>query len=64
MSGQAITTDVLAGASGSIQNIQVPAGHVAIAVQVDQVSGVGTIIKAGDFVDIINGFTGPTRCRS
>ena len=58
VSGQAITTDVLAGASGSIQNIQVPVGHVAMAVQVDQVTGVGTIIKAGDYVDIVNGITG------
>ena len=57
-SGQAITTDVLQGASGSIQNIQVPVGHVAMAVQVDQVTGVGTIIKAGDYVDIVNGITG------
>ena len=36
-----------------------PAGLVGIAVQVDQISGVGTIIKPGDFVDVISGFTGP-----
>ena len=29
-----------------------------MAVQVDQVTGVGTIIKAGDYVDIVNGITG------
>ncbi len=57
-SGQAITTDVLAGASGTIANIQVPVGHVAMAVQVDQVTGVGTIIKAGDYVDLVTGITG------
>jgi Flp pilus assembly protein CpaB len=30
----------------------------AFAVQVDQVSGVGTIIRAGDYVDMIIGLTG------
>ena len=44
---------------GGIENIEVPAGFVGIAVQVDQISGVGTIIKPGDFVDVISGFTGP-----
>ena len=29
-----------------------------MAVQVDQVSGVGTIINAGDFVDMVTGVTG------
>ena len=29
-----------------------------MAVQVDQVTGVGTIIKAGDYVDIVTGITG------
>ena len=58
MSGQAVTTDVLEGASGGIDNIVVPAGFVAMAVQVDQVTGVGTIIKAGDYVDMVTGITG------
>ena len=31
---------------------------VAMAVQVDQVSGVGTLINAGDYVDMVVGFTG------
>ena len=35
-----------------------PAGFVAQAVQVDQTTGVGTIIKPGDFVDVITGITG------
>ncbi len=58
VSGQAVTTDVLEGASGGISNIVVPAGFVAMAVQVDQVTGVGTIIKAGDYVDMVTGITG------
>jgi len=31
---------------------------VGMAVQVDQVSGVGTLINAGDYVDMVVGFTG------
>jgi Flp pilus assembly protein CpaB len=38
--------------------IDVPPGLRAIAVQVDQVSGVGTIINTGDYVDMLVGFTG------
>lgn len=38
--------------------VDVPAGFVAIAVQVDQVSGVGTIINTADYVDMVVGFTG------
>ena len=34
-----------------------PAGQRAIAVQVDQVTGVGTVIKTGDYVDMVVGFT-------
>ena len=55
--GQLVTTVVLNG-GGSIENIEVPAGFVAMSVQVDQATGVGTIIKPGDFVDVISGFTG------
>ena len=57
VSGQAVTTDVLSGASGGIANLSVPAGYVAMAVQVDQVTGVGTIIKSGDYVDLVTGIT-------
>ncbi len=39
-------------------SLDVPAGLRAMAVQVDQVSGVGTIIKAGDYVDVVVGITG------
>jgi pilus assembly protein CpaB len=37
--------------------IDVPTGLRAIAVQVDQVSGVGTVINSGDYVDAVVGFT-------
>jgi Flp pilus assembly protein CpaB len=38
--------------------IDVPPGLRAIAVQVDQVSGVGTVINTGDYVDMLVGFSG------
>jgi pilus assembly protein CpaB len=50
-----VTADAF-GASGSVLNIETPKGKVAIAVQVDQVTGVGTVIKTGDYVDLIAGF--------
>ena len=56
--GQAVTTEVLEGPSGTIGNVTVPSGFVAIAIQVDQVTGVGTVIKAGDYVDMVTGVTG------
>jgi pilus assembly protein CpaB len=43
---------------GGLTRIDVPPGMRAFAVQVDQVSGVGTIIRAGDYVDMIIGLTG------
>jgi Flp pilus assembly protein CpaB len=44
--------------TGQITDITCPALRVCIAVQVDQVSGVGTLIKTGDYVDMVVGFTG------
>ena len=38
---------------GQIFNIEVPKGKRAITVQVDQVTGVGTVIKTGDYVDMV-----------
>jgi Flp pilus assembly protein CpaB len=38
--------------------IDVPPTLRAMSVQVDQVSGVGTVINSGDFVDMVVGFTG------
>ena len=38
-------------------NFQCPAGFTCIAVQVDQLSGVGTLIKTGDYVDMVAGIS-------
>ena len=43
---------------GSIVDIQTPAGMRSMAVQVDQVTGVGTVIQTGDYVDMVIGLTG------
>jgi Flp pilus assembly protein CpaB len=57
-SGQLITSVVLGtSGGGTITQIDCPAGLVCMAVQVDQVSGVGTLTKAGDYVDMVVGFT-------
>ena len=45
-------------ASTGCTTVPVPTGMRAIAVQVDQVSGVGTLINPGDYVDMLVGFTG------
>ena len=58
VTGGQITASTLSGDAGSIDNLRCPAGLVCMAVQVDQVSGVGTVIKTGDYVDMIVGFTG------
>lgn len=39
--------------TGNTARIECPAGFSCVAVQVDQVSGVGTLIKTGDFVDVV-----------
>ena len=57
---QLITPDIFNGGNGQIVNVDVPPGFVAIAIQVDQVTGVGTLIKAGDYVDVVTGLTGGT----
>ena len=44
----ALTTD-----TGASTHVECPAGFTCRAVQVDQVSGVGTLIKTGDYVDIV-----------
>jgi pilus assembly protein CpaB len=43
--------------TAGITDIEVPPGQRAIAVQVDQVTGVGTVIKTGDYVDMIIGLS-------
>jgi Flp pilus assembly protein CpaB len=56
--GQLITSAVLGtGSSGTLTHIDCPTTFVCMAVQVDQVSGVGTLTQAGDFVDMVVGFT-------
>jgi pilus assembly protein CpaB len=55
--GAAITGRTLTGGlQGQILDIQTPPGQRSIAVQVDQVTGVGTVIKTGDYVDMVVGF--------
>jgi len=54
--GAAITQRTLSGGTaGQILDIEVPAGRRAMTVQVDQVTGVGTVIKTGDYVDMVVG---------
>ena len=54
---QITTTTLNGGQTGTVINVQVPVGQRAIAVRVDQISGVGTVIKNGDFVDAVIGLT-------
>jgi pilus assembly protein CpaB len=54
---QITATTLNGGQTGTIINVQVPVGQRAIAVRVDQISGVGTVIKTGDYVDAIVGLT-------
>ena len=57
VTGAAITAKTLTGGQqGQILDIQCPPTQRCMAVQVDQVSGVGTVIKTGDFVDMVVGF--------
>src|SRR4051794_34620933 len=53
-----ITPDYFDTSATGCGTIEVPAGLRAMSVQVDQVSGVGTVINSGDFVDMVVGFTG------
>jgi len=71
--GRTVTTNVLAGkqlqeADFALSRTgQAPiAGNLerglrAVAIQVDQLSGVGTLINVGDRVDLIAGFSGPDK---
>jgi Flp pilus assembly protein CpaB len=57
--GAQITSTILSGGtSGQVTSITTPLGLRSIAVQVDQVTGVGTAIQTGDYVDMIIGLTG------
>jgi pilus assembly protein CpaB len=51
---QQLTPDTFGETSqGTILDIEVPPGKRAITVEVDQVTGVGTVIKTGDYVDMV-----------
>jgi len=50
--GQQVTTAVFVSQS-SPTNIECLAGFTCMAIQVDQVSGVGTLIRTGDYVDVV-----------
>jgi Flp pilus assembly protein CpaB len=56
--GGQVTAGDFSTASTGCSQVDVPAGFLGIAVQVDQVSGVGTVINSGDYVDMLVGFTG------
>jgi Flp pilus assembly protein CpaB len=55
--GQITATTLTGGFSGTVIDIQTPVGLRAIAVRVDQTSGVGTVIKTGDYVDSLIALT-------
>jgi len=55
--GQLTGTTLNGGVSGTVIDVQTPAGLRAIAVRVDQTSGVGTVIKTGDYVDSLIALT-------
>jgi pilus assembly protein CpaB len=52
---QILTTDFTS--SGRQAELSVPPGKRAFGIQVDQISGVGTLIKPGDYVDVVIGLT-------
>jgi pilus assembly protein CpaB len=55
---QLTAQDFDTGASGGLLTVNTPPGMRSVAVQVDQVSGVGTVIRQGDYVDLLVGFQG------
>jgi pilus assembly protein CpaB len=54
---QITATTLNGGLAGQVIDVQTPGGQRAIAVRVDQISGVGTVIKTGDYVDAIMGLS-------
>jgi Flp pilus assembly protein CpaB len=57
VAGAQITATTLSE-SGAVATLRCPSGLVCMSVQVDQVTGVGTVIQTGDYVDMVVGFTG------
>jgi pilus assembly protein CpaB len=58
IAGAQLTTSDFATSGTACGTIDVPPTLRAMSVMVDQVSGVGTIINAGDYTDAVIGFTG------
>jgi Flp pilus assembly protein CpaB len=57
--GAQVTSDTLTGGiAGQVLSIDCPVGLRCMSVQVDQTTGVGTVIKTGDYVDMVVGLTG------
>jgi pilus assembly protein CpaB len=56
--GAQLTPADFGGTNGTITSITCPPGQRCVSVQVDQVSGVGTLIQPGDWVDMVVGFAG------
>jgi Flp pilus assembly protein CpaB len=54
---QITATTLNGGVSGTVIDVETPAGMRAIAMRVDQTSGVGTVIKTGDYVDAVIALT-------
>jgi Flp pilus assembly protein CpaB len=55
--GQITSATLSGGTTGQITTIDCPLTLRCMALQVDQVSGVGTVIKTGDYVDMVVGLT-------
>lgn len=53
--GAQLTDEDINGGRTGVTSLSVPPGLVAIAIQVDQVTGVGTLINRGDYVDMVVG---------
>jgi pilus assembly protein CpaB len=53
LQGQVVTSDAFVA---NAANLECPPGDRCISVQVDQVTGVGTLIQPGDFVDMVVAF--------
>ena len=54
--GKQLTADDF-DVTGAPVTIDTPAGLRAYSIQVDQISGVGTLIRTGDYVDVVVGLT-------
>lgn len=54
--GKQLTASDFATGNAPTVELNPPAGQVAMAVQVNQLSGVGALVRTGDYVDIVAGF--------